>query len=369
MSLPAGERKTDNGGYFKFFSIMLLIYTLYFASDILIPFFIALLLWLALAPVMDLMRRIGMPAVMAAAILVFTSIAVVGAGLLGLAIPVQQWIKKLPQNAVQIRAQAKDWQKLFEPMTNTAKELESITSPDTGAVAEVVVREGSLMGDMLLGGGDVLMTLVLSLILLFFFLAYAERLLEEITAWLKSISVFEDPRTLVDRIEKNISHYLFAIAAINVALGIVEGFAMYLLGLPDPLLWGVLACLANFVPYLGAVAGSLIVFLAALSAFPTVAAALGVALVFYAISVIEGSLITPLILGRVLTINPVVVVSWVLVWTWMWGVYGAILAVPILLCGIIFEESLFPKKQSQLVNALNEKGQSEIQTDAAVPAK
>jgi predicted PurR-regulated permease PerM len=117
---------------------------------------------------------------------------------------------------------------------------------------------------------------------------------------------------------------------INICLGLVMTGAMYLLGMPNPVLWGVMAGMANFIPYIGAVTGVAVVGLIAVLSFESVGRALLVPMVYFTVTSMEGQIITPMVLGRSFALNPVVIYIWLIFWGWMWGIIGALLAVPIL---------------------------------------
>jgi predicted PurR-regulated permease PerM len=131
-------------------------------------------------------------------------------------------------------------------------------------------------------------------------------------------------------IEREISRYLMTITLINLGLGAAIGVAMQLLGLPNPYLWGAMAALFNFIPYVGAICGAAIVGLVALLQDGVEAYALAVPATYLALSGIEGMLVTPAIVGRRLRLRPVVVFLGVLAWGWLWGIAGALLAIPML---------------------------------------
>lgn len=105
---------------------------------------------------------------------------------------------------------------------------------------------------------------------------------------------------------------------------------MWLAGMPSPVVWGVMATILNFVPYFGAIVGGIIVGMVALITFPTVEYAVSIPLIYLALTSLEGQFVTPSILGRRLTLNPLVIFVTVVLWGWLWGVPGALLAVPIL---------------------------------------
>jgi predicted PurR-regulated permease PerM len=155
------------------------------------------------------------------------------------------------------------------------------------------------------------------------FLAKLVKVLPTLTDKKRALQIARDT-------ERSISYYLVTTSAVNLGFGGAVAVAMHLVGMPNAVLWGVLAAVTNFIPYLGAVAMVIILGLAALLEFDDVWRALLVPAVFFGLNFAEGYLLTPLALGRRLTLNPVVVFVGVLFWGWVWGVAGALLAVPIL---------------------------------------
>jgi predicted PurR-regulated permease PerM len=138
----------------------------------------------------------------------------------------------------------------------------------------------------------------------------------------------------------HVSRYLLTVTAINICLGIIVGLTLLALGMPNPGLWGALACVLNFVPYVGAITGVVALALAALLSFDNLAWALVFPAAYFALTAIEGNFVTPLILGRSFTLNPIVLVLGLLFWTWMWGIPGTLLAVPIVVTFRIFCEHI-----------------------------
>jgi predicted PurR-regulated permease PerM len=172
-------------------------------------------------------------------------------------------------------------------------------------------------------------------VLVFFLLAYGHRLYNRIIGEI-------GPVRFPDEIAPEVSRYLLTVTAINACLGGVVGGAMYLLDMPNPLLWAIMAFLLNYVPYLGAIVGSLIMFFAAMLSLDDSMHILLIPTIYMLITSIEGSLITPIILGNRFTLNPIVIFLWLMLWGWLWGVPGAIVAVPLLMAFRIFCEHIPP---------------------------
>jgi predicted PurR-regulated permease PerM len=174
------------------------------------------------------------------------------------------------------------------------------------------------------------------LILLFFLLASGDMFLRKLIRVLPSLA---DKKTAVEiarQIESDISVYLATITMINGCLGLATWGAMALLGVPNPLLWGVMAWATNYIPYLGAMTMYAVLTMVGFLTFPTTGHALLVPGAFGVLNILEAYMLTPLVLGRRLTLNPVVIFLALTFWGWIWGVAGAILAVPIMVVFKIF---------------------------------
>jgi predicted PurR-regulated permease PerM len=167
-------------------------------------------------------------------------------------------------------------------------------------------------------------------ILLYFLLASGDLFLLKLV---RVLPRFEDKKiavTIVHEVRHDVSHYLLTITLINIGLGVATGIAMFWLGMPNPLLWGVMAASFNFIPYLGAMASAIILTLVALLTFDELGRILLVPGVFLVLTSLEGGFVTPAIVGRRLTLNPVAIFVWLTFWGWLWGVPGMLLAVPML---------------------------------------
>jgi predicted PurR-regulated permease PerM len=147
---------------------------------------------------------------------------------------------------------------------------------------------------------------------------------------------------IVRDVQQNISRFLFTVTLINTAMGLLVALAMLLLGMPNPILWGVVAGVLNFVPYFGPFTVSVVLVLAGLLSFEPAGRALLPAMVYLAIHATESNLVTPAILGRRLTLSPLVIFVSLMFWTWVWGIAGALLAVPLLMALKIISDHVKP---------------------------
>jgi predicted PurR-regulated permease PerM len=177
---------------------------------------------------------------------------------------------------------------------------------------------------------DVAWGAVIIFVLLYFLLATGTILRENIILALPTLRDKKQALQVTSDVQHGVSDYLLTVILINLGLGVAIGVAMYVIGLPNPALWGAMAVLFNFIPYLGAIAGSLIVTIVGLVTYAMPVEALLAPAIYIAINSLEAYLITPAILSRRLTINPIAVFLSVIFWGWIWGVAGALMAVPIL---------------------------------------
>jgi predicted PurR-regulated permease PerM len=181
-----------------------------------------------------------------------------------------------------------------------------------------------------------------TILVLFFLLASGDTFLRR---FVEIMPTFKDKRQVVDlsqQVEDNISAYLVTITAMNVAVGLATALIMWGCGVGDPVLWGLIAFLLNFVPILGPFAGIAIFLFAGLMAIETFWLALLPAGLYFLVHIVEGETITPMLLARRFTLNPVLVIIALIFWYWMWGVPGAILSVPMLAIAKIICDGVKP---------------------------
>jgi predicted PurR-regulated permease PerM len=203
---------------------------------------------------------------------------------------------------------------------------------------------------------------LVTLFALYFTLLTGDVLLGRFIAWVPDLRSQRRTAEVLMSIQKGMSRYLRTVFLINLSVGILVALGMYVLHMPNPLLWGALALIVNFVPYLGPFVGILTVGAVALATFDTPTAALMPPLFYLVLASVEGNVITPLILGRTCELDPLAIFVWLLFWGWLWGVPGAIVAVPMLmLIRLTCERSLVLKP----VAALLSRGDGAAQSHAA----
>jgi len=325
--------------------VLALLYTLYFARSFLLPIVLAVLLDFLLSPVIRVLKRARIPEPLGAAIVILGLLGAVGLGAYSLTDPARAWVAKAPASLEKVQARLHDLRKPVEQMTKTAEQVEAATEVDKGGPQEVVVR-GPRLSERLFGNTQsFLMGALETMILLYFLLAVGDLFLQKLIKVLPQLRDKKKAVAIARETEASISTYLFTVALVNIVLGMAVTLVMVLIGMPNPVLWGVLAALAEFIPYIGATVMLGTLTLAGLTTFPTLGHALLVPGAYLAVNLIQSQFVSPLVLGRRLTLNPVAILIGLVFWWWLWGVGGAFIAVPLLATFKIFcdhIESLAP---------------------------
>ena len=318
-------------------SILALLYTLFFARDFLLPIVIALLLDLLFSPVVRALTRVGVGAPFGAAVVVVGLIAIVGFAAYQLSTPLERWIAEAPATLARAETRMKRLTKPLERVRKTAEQVETATAGTTPPkTTEVVVRGPGIVARVFGTTQRFVAGALQVLILLYFLLAAGDLFLQKLVKVLPQLG---DKRTAVQiarAAESSISTYLMTALMLNIGEGIVVGIVMFLLGMPNPALWGAIVALLEFIPYLGAVTSVLVLGIAALTTFDAVAHALLIPAAFLAINLIQANLVSPLLLSRRLTLNPVALFVGLAFWWWIWGIPGAFVAVPLMATFKIF---------------------------------
>ena len=314
---------------------------MYFARTLLIPLALALLLFLTFRPIVRWGARHHIPAALSAAVIVIGLITAIAGIFYTLSGPVTEAAENAPQIARQVQERFDGLRGRVETMMSVPEKAaqgaaKQATNEDPSDPAETVVvqtdtgNEIEFVQAIALNVVGVFSTLLVTLVLLFFLLASGSLFYEKLV---QSFNRLEDKKQAlfaVHQVERDISRYLLTITIINWGLGCAIGVAMWWLGMPNPLLWLVLAAVLNYLPYVGAIVGTATAFIVALLTFPSIEAALIVPIVYYALTTVEGSVVTPYFVGRRLQINTVSVFVFVALGAWLWGIFGALMAVPIL---------------------------------------
>lgn len=327
--------------------LLLLLASIAYARSFLVPVALGVLLALVFSPVRRFLERRKLPPVVSALIIVGGLITLIGLGLSSLADPVQSWIKEAPTIGSKLEQKLRGANESAKAVIDAGKQIDQLASVENDAeeVQKVSAREPGVLVKLATSVPEVIAQVVFTLVLLFFLLASGDMFYEKLV---HIMPTFKDKRNAIRisyDIERKLSNYLFTITLINASLGIAIGVSMWLLGMPNPILFGVLAFAFNFVPYLGAIVGVAIAALVGLLTFDHTGAALLPALAYLTLTIIEGQFATPYFVGRRLEMNPVVIFLSVALWAWLWSIVGMLVAVPLLVAVRTFCEHI-PRLQA-----------------------
>jgi predicted PurR-regulated permease PerM len=310
--------------------VLAVFYTLYVARAFLVPLMVGVLLSFLFSPLVRRLRRARIPESLSAAAILLAVVATVGGGLYGLSGPAAAWIAQAPQALSTVETRMRTVMRPLERFTRTAEHVEKMTDMDSTRTPQVELKRESLAATVFGGTQNFLGSAMIVSVLLFFLLASGDLFLTKVIRVLPRLADKKRAVQIARETEDQISAYLVTVTLVNVVFGVLVGVVVKLLGMPNPVLWGVLAGITNFIPYMGALVMAVILGLVALLHYETTGQAAVVPLVFLMLNFFEGNVITPRLIGQRLALNPVVVFTGVLFWGWIWGVVGALMAVPIL---------------------------------------
>jgi len=302
---------------------------IYIAADLLIPIAIALLVNLLLSPVVVFLARFRIPPVLSAAVLVLTLVAAITTAVGFLAEPAQQWVRDAPENIRELRQELSSTGGQLANIQELAEEVDELTTVEAPEAVQQVTIQGPGVLESLVGWLPQVLTFTgIVVFLSFFLLASGDTMLRRLTACGRNWTERRRIVSIARQIQRELSRYLGTVTIINLLLGATVAVAMRWLEVPNPMLWGAMVTVFNFAPYVGALVSTCVLTIVGLTTFESVPQALIVPATFLTITILEGQLLTPTILGRRMAMSPIVVFLSVIVWGWLWGVAGALIAVP-----------------------------------------
>ena len=343
--------------------IFAVIYTLYLAKSLLIPLFFSAFVALLLSPLVAFAKKFLVPPTISAAVLIAILVAPFTFLALELAEPAERWMQSLPKIASEISEEIEEisnhidgytTEPLIEPepvekersffswFSEDEKPPETEPQADkSNSVTDKIKQNGIDMGLTLFSSAPLVLAQILAcFVLIFFLLVFGPSLFH---VFIRDFPIVTNKRralVLVDQIQHELSSYIVTISIINTCLGLATGGVFIYIGIEDALLWGALVALMNFVPYLGGIASCLVLLVVGLVQYGLTSSAFLPAGIFLVLNIVESQLITPAVLGRSMQLNPLIIIIWIAITGWLWGVVGVLLAVPILMCVKIILENL-----------------------------
>jgi predicted PurR-regulated permease PerM len=304
---------------------------LYFAKVIFLPLAFALMLSFLLRPLVRALIFVKIPAPFGAAIVLGLTLLGVVHGVSRLQGPAAEWMAKAPESLKVAEGKIRNTVRRIEPFRRLIAPAGEVNNPSEEKTPKVELDGSYITGTVLSFTKAFLTGLIETVVLLYFFLATGDHLMRKLV---RAVPSFENKRNvigIVHDVQHNISAFLFTITVINVCLGALVALGAYCVGMSNALLWGALAALLNFIPYFGPFTGVVILAIAGLLTFDSVGQGLLPPLIYICLHAVESNFVTPTILGRRFTLNPVVIFLSLMFWMWLWGIPGALLAVPFLM--------------------------------------
>ena len=326
LPMPSDIKAVFLGGLF----FLAMLAACYVAAEIVLPIVLAFVLSLVLGPAMRALVRVHLPRGIAALLIIlvlFGTLGGLGAALSG---PAASWAQQLPAGIPKLQERLSFLSRPIAAFQKFADQAQGFAQGDQPKAVPVAVQGSGMSGWLLTGTRSLVSGLLETVLVLFFLLVSGDTFLRRLVEILPR---FKNKRQAVDisqQIERDVSAYLFTITIMNLAVGVATGAVMALCGMGDPVLWGTVAFLINYIPILGPMIGVVVFLLAGLLSINSLWVAFLPAGLYLLIHLVEGETVTPMLLARRFTINPVLVVLALVFWYWMWGVPGAILSTPML---------------------------------------
>lgn len=305
-------------------------YTLYFTRPLVLPLMFAVLLNFLLSPLVRSLYRYGIPRTLSAGVLLFSILSILFFGAYRISTPASAFVSAIPTRLPLVEDKLRAVIRPMQEVARTAEEVERATGNGDSQAIAVAIR-GPDMIETAVGyvrsfGAGALITLIM----LMFLLSMNQLFLHKLV---RVLPTFHDKRLAVEifrEIESDISRYLATVTLINFTLGAAVTLAMYLIGVPNPIMWGVMVGLFNYILYLGPAASFIVLMFVGILTFDEFAWMCAPALIFLGLNLIEAYCVTPLTLGNRLDLNPVAILLSLAVWGFVWGLPGMLLAVPLL---------------------------------------
>ena len=302
-------------------------------AEFFLPLTAAIVIAIALVPLLEWMERRGVPSPLAAFLALAAFLMLVNAALAIIVLPATGWFARLPESIPRIQSNLAPLIDFYSTLqTFVDRTLMSVASGTEATAQAVAATAPSSVVDYFISAAPAAaIQLFFAVLVIFFFLAGWTRLRKGTIRRRGSFDGAMQTARVIQNVVDATAEYLATITAINAILGLVVALLLWALGMPSPFMWGGIVSICNFVPYLGPIVAAVLLGLGGLMTFDAVGFAMLPAILFIGVHLVEANLITPLVLGRRLTVSPLLILVSLSFWGWVWGAPGALLAVPLLL--------------------------------------
>jgi predicted PurR-regulated permease PerM len=302
-------------------------------AEFFLPVTAALVIAVALVPLLEWLERRRVPSPIAALLCVILFLGIANVAVASIILPASDWFALLPQRIVRIRTNLSPLIEIYASLERFINETMATMARTSSSSARTVTVEtpNSLLDIVASSAPFAIIQMFFAILVIYFFLSGWTRMRQRTITSRGSFSSAMTTARVIQEMVDATSAYLSTITLINAALGLTVSVALWLVGMPTPMMWGGIVAILNYVPYLGPIAAALLLALGGLMTFADPWYALVPAAIFIAIHLVEANVLTPTLVGRRLTINPLLILLALSFWGWVWGTTGALLAVPLLI--------------------------------------
>lgn len=326
-----------------FGAAVLFVAILKIGQTVLTPVGLAIVVGLVFGPIADRLERRGVSPGLSAGIVVIGFLAILSACLVLFAVPLAEWGARLPLIWQRAQNELLSWREQLESLTAMQEQIDDMLGG--GEAMEVQVANGNQVLDIALLAPAVLADVVIFLASLYFYLATRESIRVGILSMVVSRKLRWRTAHVFGNIETNVSKFLLSVTMLNIGVGIAAAVIAFGFGLPSPLLWGVLAAVLNYVPYVGPAAVMGMFLVVGFATQDELIMVLGPPACFLLVNVIEGQFAFPAFVSRIMTLNPFLIFLSIIFWIWAWGPVGSLMAVPSLIILQALAASLIPSRE------------------------
>ena len=314
---------------------------LYFGQNVFLPVVLGILISLALSPPVAVLKKLLIPYPVGAVLVIVSIGSLLYVGAFTLSSPLTELFRDIPRIGERLEEQFRPIQETVKQINKTGDDMGVLPgSGDSNSTSEVTLGSPGIISSAASSFATTITSVLIALVLALFILGSGNLYYEKIVFAIPNAHDKIRAMGIAREVQRQVSRYLFTITFINISLGAVICAALALYGAPNPILWGSLAALLNFLPFLGAMIGAVLLLLTSFGYYDTLATAAIPPIIYYSATLIEGNFVTPYVVGRSMKINIVVVFVSVVFWAWLWGLVGALMAVPILVVFSVLAENI-----------------------------
>lgn len=322
--------KTTSNWELRILATLAILFTVKFSQPILFPVIFAFFLYLLINPLFEGLIKFKIPKIIAAALIVAGFLGLISSAITFFVQPASHWVESAPKNFQIIERKFNFVKKSLGKINKVAETAQHITEMKKDNQIKVTTQQSSLGSSLFDLTSNIIITIFTILLFLFFLLIYFKPFISNLDHVLYRRRKAAKENAFLSSLGNEVSSYMFVFSLICAGLGVVMASVFWLLGLPNPMLWGAMVAILTFIPYLGHLIGITIIFFISLISFDSYFHIFAPPIIYFLFTVLEGQVITPILLGKRLDLNPLLIFFNIFLWGWLWGVTGILISVPIL---------------------------------------